>query len=259
MRLLPSAIPDISRGGYLLSKHVVILGCGRSGTSIFGELFETLPGYTYLSEPHFGELLKNSFQAPNAVKVPRESEDHIAPVGLSFPIEQLLEAMPEPPVFFWQVRHPLDAIASLRVGISHNWGHHPRPPDWEEWLSRPLLEQCAHHWLTINREGYGVVKDYCSVSRFEDMLSDPEHHALLACGVAGIDTNLAKPQIMKWADRVQDTDNEKFVEAVTSRGYSRPDHRVRVGRWRENLMEAEVETIWPMVAEVASGFGYTLD
>ena len=36
--------------------HVVILGCGRSGTSIFGELFEHLEPYTYASEPLYGAM-----------------------------------------------------------------------------------------------------------------------------------------------------------------------------------------------------------
>jgi hypothetical protein len=35
--------------------NAVVLGCGRSGTSIFGELFEALPGFTYLSEPLLSE------------------------------------------------------------------------------------------------------------------------------------------------------------------------------------------------------------
>ena len=36
--------------------HVLILGCGRSGTSIFGELLEHLAPYTYYSEPAFADL-----------------------------------------------------------------------------------------------------------------------------------------------------------------------------------------------------------
>ena len=36
--------------------NVAILGCGRSGTSIFGELFEAIPGYTYYSEPFLADV-----------------------------------------------------------------------------------------------------------------------------------------------------------------------------------------------------------
>src|SRR5262245_41559406 len=129
-----------------MASHVVILGCGRSGTSIFGELFEHIPGYAYYSEPSFDEVIGLSFKDPVAIKVPRESEAHPAKAGLSFPMNVLLSVLPEQRKFYWQVRHPLDAIASLRVGIAQNWGHHPKPRDWEEWLDRPLIEQCAHHW-----------------------------------------------------------------------------------------------------------------
>lgn len=242
-----------------MPKHVVILGCGRSGTSIFGELFESLPEYTYLSEPDFDDLLGFDFRSPLAVKVPRESDTFPPPIGLSIPIEALTNAMPEHPVFFWQVRHPLDAIASLRVGISHNWGHHPRPPDWEDWLSRPLLEQCAHHWVTINKWGYGAVKSFAILSKFEAMLADPSGFAAVACTVVEQETKHVIPVLGQWAERVQNTNNEKFVEAVTSRRHSRPDHKFRVGRWRENLSEFEVNTIWPMVSDTANQFGYTLD
>lgn len=242
-----------------MPKHVVILGCGRSGTSIFGELFETLPEYTYLSEPDFDDLLGFDFQSPLAVKVPRESDTFPAPTGLSIPIDVLTSAMPERPIFFWQVRHPLDAIASLRVGISNNWGHHPRPPDWKKWLSRPLIEQCAHHWVTINQSGYASVKSFATVSKFESMLADPSAFASGICSTVGQDTQLVMPQLRQWAERVQNTNNEKFVEAVTSRRHSRPDHKVRVGRWRENLSVSEVDTIWPMVNDTASQFGYILD
>ena len=39
---------------------IMILGCGRSGTSIFGELFEHLTPYHYLSEPDYEMLLVDS-------------------------------------------------------------------------------------------------------------------------------------------------------------------------------------------------------
>lgn len=239
-----------------MPKNVVILGCGRSGTSIFGELFEALPEYTYLSEPEFGELLENNSQPPLAVKVPRQSEDYVAPIGLSFPIETLVKAWSEEPIFFWQVRHPLDAIASLKAGISNNWGHHPRPPDWKEWRQRPLLEQCAHHWATINGPGYNAVKEITTVAEFEKLLAEPLAFATSICQAVQQDIERVQPQLKQWAERVQNTNNEKFVEAKTSRRYSRPDHSVRVGRWRENLSPAEVEAIWPLVADAAAQFGY---
>ncbi len=113
------------------ASHVIVLGCGRSGTSIFGELFAGLPGYSYYSEPPFEDLAGYGYAAPVAIKVPKPARGRPTSPGLSFLVSELCAAVPEPRQIFWLVRHPLDAICSLRVGISKNWGHHPRPPDWE--------------------------------------------------------------------------------------------------------------------------------
>jgi len=99
----------------------MILGCGRSGTSIFGELFDGLANYTYESEPPFSSILSADFSLPLAFKVPQESSNHPSKPGLSFPLDELLNVAPTTK-FFWIIRHPLDAICSLKVGISNNWG-----------------------------------------------------------------------------------------------------------------------------------------
>jgi hypothetical protein len=102
---------------------VMILGCGRSGTSIFGELFEHLPDYQYRSEPAFADVVDADYTSPLAFKVPRESEGFSPDPGQSFPLAALMRNRPDMRLF-WIVRHPLDAICSLRVGIAKNW----RPP-----------------------------------------------------------------------------------------------------------------------------------
>lgn len=239
--------------------HVVILGCGRSGTSIFGELFEHLSAYTYLSEPVFGEYLESDFNRPMATKVPAEDAKFESVPGLSFPLERLLADVPGPIRFYWIVRHPLDAICSLRPGIANNWGHHPRPPDWQDWLSRPLLERCAHHWNYLNSVGYSAIAYLATVKRFEDMIRNPR---VFANGI-GEEVGLKAPEnndeLSQWAQRVQDTNNEHFVEAKTSRNYSRPDHTKRVSRWTENLTPGEVEALTPIVLQTARQFGYDLE
>lgn len=239
-------------------QHVLILGSGRSGTSIFGELFEHLPCYMYLSEPGFDDLLDTPHDSPLAVKVPRRSERYPCTPGLSFPLEMLPRVFRPTLKIFWIVRHPLDVIASLRVGIARNWGHHPRPPDWKGWLRRPLVERCAHHWAHINTVGYERVRDVAEVRRFESMVRNPRDFARAAWSAVGGDGMDATAAIREWSVRVQDTDNEHFVEALTSRSYSRPDHTVRIGRWRENLSVDDVKAVLPLVEETASEFGYAL-
>ena len=239
--------------------HVVILGCGRSGTSIFGELFGHLKPYSYYSEPLFSTLLQLDFSRPIAVKVPKESPAYPPTPGLSFPLTSLLTEIPDPKRIYWQVRHPLDAICSLRVGIANHWGHHPKPPDWTDWLQRPLLERCAHHWNYINSLGYRQVAERAQVTRFEDMLRDPLRFAYSICADVGLDSVRHQADLAQWAKRVQNTNNKDFVEAETSKNYSRPDHQTRIDRWKENLSPAEVQSVLPMIIQTARQFGYALD
>ena len=238
--------------------NAVVLGCGRSGTSIFVELFAALPGFRYWSEPFLADLPPSG--PPDgeawAVKVPRTAFGDDPPVGLSTSMAALGSVIPAPRVVFWQIRHPHDAICSLRVGIADGWGHHPRPPDWESWLGRPLVEQCAHHWATINGPGYDVVAKLAMVNRFEDLIADPRACADRTAALVGVDAS--DPAVSAWVDRVQDTDNDRFIEAETSRRRSRPDHRYRVGRWRENLSASDVEAVAPIVERAARRHGYDL-
>ena len=195
------------------------------------------------------------FTRPLAFKVPRESDGYPAAPGLSFPLRPLLDAARDIKIF-WIVRHPLDAICSLRVGIGQNWNHHPRPPDWREWLDLRLLERCAHHWAFLNQAGFAQVEARAAVVRFEDMVRDPASFARAACALVGVNADRESAVMEKWAARVQNTDNAAFGEARTSRGHSRRDHEARIGRWRENLTKDEADRLWPMVSEAATRFGY---
>jgi len=238
--------------------NVIILGCGRSGTSIFGELFEHLPDYQYHSEPSYHAIKNFDFNIPMAIKVPKNHPNHPPTLGLSFPLEHLMEILPSPVKWYWQVRHPLDTICSLRFGIAKNWGHHPRPIDWQDWLNRPLLERCAHHWNYINTIGYEAVKQYVEIKHFEEMINDPLVFAENIAQEIGLDIDKNEVALQKWANRVQNTNNEQFVEAKTSKPYSTKDHKVRIGRWKENLTAEEVAQIVPIIKVTASKFGYRL-
>lgn len=236
---------------------VMILGCGRSGTSIFGELFNYIGNYVYQSEPPFDMVIGADYSRLQAFKVPRESEFYNPDSGLSFPLSKLQQRVPNMK-YYWIVRHPLDAICSLRVGISNNWGHHPRPLDWKEWLSRPIVEQCAHHWTYINSVGFNKVSDIVTVVHFETMIDDPKGFALSVCKSLRLDPVHQFAGINAWSKRVQNTNNAEFSESETSKGYSRNDHSVRVGRWRENMTEAEITKVLPLIKDAGNMFGYVL-
>lgn len=247
----------IASGNNHCPPPVMILGCGRSGTSIFGELFNYLGDYTYKSEPPFADVVDADYAVPQAFKVPHESPGHVPDTGLSFPLATLLNTAPNMKLF-WIVRHPLDAVSSLRVGISQDWGHHPRPPDWRDWLDKPLVEQCAYHWSFVNSLGFSNVSSTAKVVHFEAMICDPQAFARAICRILNIENDIQDNRLDEWARRVQNENNVDFVEAETSQYYSRPDHSVRIGRWRENLTDSDVARIIPIVSEAAEAFGYEL-
>ncbi|WP_293369512.1 hypothetical protein, partial [Phenylobacterium sp.] len=130
---------------------------------------------------------------------------------------------------------------------------------WEDWLAKPLLARCAHHWSYLNTVGFAQVKPHAAVVRFEELIADPMALSHEVCTAVGLDPTIVGTHLRRWADRVQDTNSEAFVEALTSQSYSRPDHERRVGRWRENLSPQEVTSIWPILDEAAGRFGYSRD
>lgn len=237
--------------------NALILGCGRSGTSIFGELFAELGPFDYFEEPLL-DAVPTHPSRPIAVKVPRLPDGVAAPPGCALPDDTLDRIPPAPRTIFWQVRHPFDAVCSLRVGIADGWGHHPRPPDWRAWIDRPLVERCAHHWATINASGYRQVAEVAVVNHFETMLRDPIAAARRAVRAVGLDPDTVAEPIARWAHRVRDRNDTRFVEASMSRRRSRPDHTTRINRWHENLTPDQCEAITPIVAEAAKTFGYSL-
>lgn len=239
--------------------HVVILGCGRSGTSIFGELFDGLGPYRYLFEPAFADLAGVDYSAgPLAMKVPKTPPGTPMTPGLPFVLDELLRLVPEPRVLYWQVRHPLDAICSLRPGISKNWSHNPKPPNWQQLLERPLVERCAYHWAHINTHGYRAVEEHCEVNRFESTVHQPQKTALRVCRQVGVNPADHESSIADWVRRVGNRKSPDAYEARRQVVWSRPDHQTRVERWRENLSAEDLDRVIPIVAEAAQSFNYEL-
>ena len=244
-----------------MSANVVILGCGRSGTSIFGELFEHLPPYRgrYHFEPRFDALRSIDFGAgPVAMKVPKLPAGERMTPGLPVLLEDLLAIVPEPRVIFWQIRHPLDAICSLRPGIGADWSHNPRPPDYAEWQTRPLIMQCARHWQYINETGYLAVKDWAAVAHYEDLVSDPHQFARQVCDRIGVSAFEHADAVAAWIDKVGNSKSPASYEAKHQVHWSRQDHTTRLERWRENLTPKDVEMVRPVIEAAARLHGYDL-
>lgn len=236
-------------------KNVLILGCGRSGTSIFGELFQDSGYFQYYSEPYIEDIYAMEMALPVALKVPRSRSQHNIMPGLSLDISNFVEHFKEVEIY-WIIRHPLDAICSLKVGISRNWGHHPRPKDWEQWKSRSLVARCAYHWAYINQLGYNQVKHVVSIKYFEEMLEDPKDFATRIFNDLNLDVNVAG--IQYWTNRVRKENDAQFIEAETSKPYSLDFKGSKIDRWKAMLTKEELEEVIPIIHEVATSFGYRL-
>jgi hypothetical protein len=240
-----------------VSAHVVILGCGRSGTSIFGELFEHLPGYRYLFEPPFAALGKIDWSAgPVATKVPKRPPGEATTDGLPFALDELLAIIPEPRIFYWQIRHPYDAVCSLQPGISEGWSHNPRPPDWTEWLDKPVVMRCARHWQYINEVGFKAAQEFVRRTRYEDMVDDPIGFARQKCEEIGVGADVVGAA--QWAALVSNRKASDSYEAKHQVRWSRQDHKRRVERWRENLSSSDIEMIAPIVRAAGRLHGYAI-
>lgn len=144
-------------------------------------------------------------------------------------MDVLLERIPNLKIY-WQFRQPLDAIYSLRVGVSKTWGHHPQPPDYKDWMQESLLKKSSHHWNYINSIGYASVKKIAAVTKFEDLVRDSSKFSMDICVQLEIDPKLHDLELKSWNRKVQNNNNEDFIEALTSRPYSTQDHRKKINR-----------------------------
>lgn len=242
------------------SRHVVILGCGRSGTSILGELFEADPAYDYRFEPALADLRSLPFgSGPVTVKVPKDDRARSGSFtpGLPFALAELLDLVPPPRVLVWVVRHPLDVICSLRPGIAADWAHSPRPPDFEQWLDRTLAERCARHWAHINGDGYEQVRDLAKLVRYEDLVFRPVATASSVLRHAGADRRSAARTAEAWAARVGNHKGAGAYEARHQDAWS-SGNATRVGRWQTELTRDDVERVRPVLGSIPDEFGYEI-
>ncbi|MBJ22920.1 MAG: hypothetical protein CL933_26215 [Deltaproteobacteria bacterium] len=91
------------------------------------------------------------------------------------------------------------------------------------------------------------------------MIEDPLGFARRICSRVALSVEARKDKLLNRSKRVQNTNNDEFVEAMTSRGHSRPGHRVRVGRWRETLSERQARAVVRIVSEANRHLGYDLE
>ena len=187
--------------------NAAVLGCGRSGTSIFGELFAALPGFRYWSEPFLADLPTGG--PPDheswAVKVPRTAAGR-STSGLSTSLAAL-----DPPFARCSSGSPASARCHLFAARSASPTGEPPPSatGLGRWRGGFRRASAPTAWATIN----GQLRPRRQPG--SQSLRGPDRRSEL-CGPHGrtrerrrLRTRTSPPGV----DRVQDTSNDRFIEA----------------------------------------------
>ena len=124
--------------------------------------------------------------------------------------------------------------------------------------ARKLIKKYAHHWNYINSIGYASVKKIAAVTKFKNLVKYSSKFSREIYVQLEIDPELHDLELKSWNRRVQNNNNEDFIEALTSRPYTNQDHSNKINRWKENLTKENLEEIVHMVCQTAAQFEYVL-
>lgn len=237
--------------------RVIIQGCGRSGTSILGELFEHLPLFEYYFEPHLedldNEILKG--QQNIAIKVPKGGG--VLTSGLACNMDKLINLIGDDYKLLWIVRNPLDTICSLKAGIESNWAHNPKPPNYLEMMNYSWYIKSAFHWKFINEKGLKSLQNYgiVQIVKYESLVTNSENVVTNILKFLGLEKN--NFHLDDYIRNISDNVDGSY-HAKKQVYWFRDDHTKRVNRYKENLNQQEIEEIKEVLNNIPEIFGYYL-
>lgn len=252
---------------------VLIVGCARSGTSILGELVAAHPEVKYIFEAHsiwelggLGENDSHRLTARNATPVVSQqvrewfqAQSEGSPVLLEKNPRNILRVpyvhaiFPEARIIHI-VRDGRDVACSMVPGCGREeWGH-LKPPSWRELFKNYSgVERCARAWkdiLEIGLQDLGTIP-HMQV-RYEDLLANPAAQAARILGYIGLEMH---PQVQAFCQRIAN-DTSSPYHAKNQDSWYENDHRLRIGRWRENLSTQEQASITDLLSPVLARLGY---
>jgi hypothetical protein len=277
---LPDDILDLGRR--LIPSPVFVVGCARSGTSIFGEALASHPDVTYLFElsPMWDKLigeredhrLDASHATPElAPRVYRALADEAAGTGHGGAV--LVEKNPKhvlrlpflDALFPWArfvhvLRDGRDVVASLMFrNRGTRWGH-LKVPGWRDLLAQHPFDnhvRCAHQWrdavATARRDGRRRGERYLEVA-YEDLVRDPAAVVPRALAFIGL---AVTPEVRAFWPKIADETAGSYHARRQVRHYVE-NHRRRVGRFRENLSGEQVAAVEAVCGELLRELGYPL-
>ncbi len=279
MEEIPALSDDVlDLGRRLIPSPVFIVGCARSGTSIFGEALAAHPGITYLFElsPMWsglvGEREDHRLDATHAGDdVARRVYEGFTEASSPAPVAVLVEKNPKhvlrmpflDRIFPWArylhiVRDGRDVTASLMFrNRGERWGH-LEIPGWRELLARHPREnhvRCAHQWrdsVTIARQDGSRLGDrYLEVS-YERLVRDPGVEVPRALGFIGL---AVTDEVREFWTKIRDETRGSYHARKQVRHYVE-NHSRRIGRFRENLTPGQQRDVEGICQELLVELGY---
>ena len=276
-----STLPDdvLGLGRRLIPRPVFLLGCARSGTSIFGEALASHPAVTYLFElsPTWNSIVEEGADhrleaAAADPELARRVYDEFSGHLRGAPGEVLLEKNPKhvlrlpflAALFPWGrfihiIRDGRDTAASLMFrNRGDGWGH-LQVPGWRDLLQRYPKEnhiRCAHQWRiaveTARCDGALLGGARYLEIRYEDLVRSPLAIAGEALAFMGLD---APSAVAEFCGKIQDETEGSYHALKQVRHYV-DNHSRRIGRYCENLDPDQVAEVEEACGETLADLGY---
>ena len=274
---LPDDVLDVGRR--LIPSPVFLVGCARSGTSIFGEALAAHPDVAYFFElspmwnaalpPRDDHRLERSDATPDVARSVYES---LAREAGGVDGDVLLEKNPKhvlrvaflDRLFPWArllhiLRDGRDTVASLMFrNRGERWGH-LEVPGWRELLERHPEKnhvRCAYQWrdavVTARREGRALGEDRYLEVRYEDLVREPRKTLRRTLEFLGLSP---ASEVDGFCEKVQDETAGSYHARRQVRHYVE-NHRRRLGRYRENLGEEEQDEVLAVCGDLLRELGY---
>lgn len=250
-----------------------VVGCARSGTSILGELIASHPEVRYLFEAHDAwslagsgpdgsdRLVADDVSPEDQQRIRRWFAQHHRDESLlveknprsALRIPMIRSIFPEARLIHI-VRDGRDVACSMVPGCGGNRWSHLRPPGWRQMMQQYAgAFRCAHAWLKTMQFLLDDLADTPHLLvRYEDLVADSPAKA------SEIFEYLQAPvtaEVDAFCERISDRTDGSY-HAQHQSDWFRPDHEVRVGRWRQNLTDAEAETINDLLTPMLRRLGY---
>ena len=284
MAQVPS-LPDdlLELGRRLIPRPVFVVGCARSGTSIFGEALAAHPQVSYLFEvsslwrewvPDGADhrLTAMDLDPQRAEAIYHGLREAAGDDGTEAETV-LLEKNPKhvlrlpflAALFPWAqflhiVRDGRDVTASLMFrNRGESWGH-LEVPGWRELLAEfpdKNWLRCAWQWRRAVETALAdsrapALADRTQLVRYEDLLAEPLRVLSESFATCGLELT---SEVEDFASRIQDETRGSYHARRQVRHYVE-NHSRRKGRYLENLSSEQVADVETVCGDLLRELGY---